>query len=360
MSQRDRQNRALVTGIDEVARLAGVSVSTASRALNGNPRISRKTIGRVGEAARALGYVASSSAYTLATGRNRNIGVVLPYVERWYFSTLLAGIESRLIRAGYDLTLYNFNGSDEQRSAVFNDFLPRKRVDALITASIRLEPEELTRLHQLGKPVLAIGGPVDDANTLGIDNFGAAKLATEHLISLGHEQIGLIGGDAESETDFRHPEIRHLGYVAAMDGSGLRASDRWFFPADFTIAGGYAAAKTALSDPRLHLTALFAASDEMAIGAILAARDLGLRVPGDVSIVGIDGHDLADFFGLTTVAQYPQKQGAHAADLVLRMLAEESKDDAAPTATKPRNELWPIDLIVRSSTARRPGSPVGT
>jgi LacI family transcriptional regulator, repressor for deo operon, udp, cdd, tsx, nupC, and nupG len=337
-----------MVGIDDVARLAGVSVSTASRAMNGNQRISAKTIRKVEESARALGYAPSSSAYTLATGRNRNIGVILPFVERWYFSTLLAGIESRLIASGFDLTLYNFNGSAQQREAVFHDFLPRKRVDALITASMRLEVGELTRLQQLGKPVLAIGGPVDGAHALGIDNEGAARLATDHLIGLGHERIGMIGGDAQSETDLRHPEMRHHGYRAAMHAAGLPLDETWFFATDFTVPGAYARAKQALSDPRLGLTALFAASDEMAMGAILAARDLGLVVPQDVSIVGIDGHELGDFFGLTTVAQSPRAQGDRAAQLVLDMLADPELDL--------QDELWPVELLVRSSTARpRPG-----
>jgi LacI family repressor for deo operon, udp, cdd, tsx, nupC, and nupG len=220
-------------------------------------------------------------------------------------------------------------------------------VDALITASIKLEADELTRLHQVDKPVLAIGDPFDGAYTLGIDNFGAAKLATGHLISLGHRRIGIIGGDPESETDFRHPETRHRGYLAAMSEHELPTPDEWSYPTDFTIAGGYAAAKNALSDPRLDLTALFAASDEIAIGAILAARDLGMRVPDDVSIVGIDGHDLAEFFELTTVAQAPKQQGAHAAEIVLNMLQNGVREMS--------NEQWRIDLIVRSSTTRRVG-----
>jgi LacI family transcriptional regulator, repressor for deo operon, udp, cdd, tsx, nupC, and nupG len=334
-----------VAGIEDVAKRAGVSASTASRALNGHPRISAETVRRVAEAAQSLGYVASSSAYTLATGRNRNIGVVLPYVERWYFGTLLAGIDSRLMRAGYDLALYNFNGSAEQRSSVFTDFLMRKRVDALITVAVKPEPHELEVLRRLGKPVLAVGGPVPNAATLRIDDFGAAKLATLHLLSLGHSRIGLIGGDSASEMDFRQPETRHGGYLEAMAESGIEVPANWFFPADFTVAGGYAAAKTALSDPRLSFSALFAASDEMAIGAILAARDLGTRVPEDVSIVGIDGHDLSAFFGLTTVAQSPRDQGVRAADLILEALSGNGPDT-------PTDLVWPIELVVRSSTTR--------
>jgi LacI family repressor for deo operon, udp, cdd, tsx, nupC, and nupG len=335
-----------VTGIEEVAHHAGVSTSTASRAINGQGRVSDKTMRLVQKAALELGYVRSSSAYTLATGRNRNIGVMLPYVDRWYFSAVLAGVESRLIAAGYDLTLYNLNGGPDQRDKIFRDFVLRKRIDALLTVALKLTPGELDTLERLGKPVFSIGGPVETNPSLGIDDFGAARLGTLHLVSLGHTEIGLIGADAANEGDFHHPNLRRQGYEAAMEESGLDGSraDR-FLPSDFTIPGGYAAAKRALSDPRISLTGLVAVSDEMAIGAILAARDLGLDVPRDVSIVGIDGHDLSEFFGLTTVAQNPRGQGTTAANALLDLLD-------SPDASRYMDRLWPIDLVVRRSSAR--------
>ena len=167
----------------------------------------------------------------------------------------------------------------------------------------------------------------------------------EGYTDLAKRVIVIIGGrNAESETDFRHPETRHKGYTAAMQEHTLPAPDEWFYPTDFTIAGGYVAAKDALSDLRRPLSAQFAASDEMAIGAILAARDLGIGMPDKVSIVGIDGHDLAEFFGLTTVAQAPKQQGAHAAEIVLEILRGGPRELA--------DEQWPIELIVRSTTAR--------
>jgi LacI family repressor for deo operon, udp, cdd, tsx, nupC, and nupG len=338
-----------MTGIDEVARKAGVSISTASRAINGHVRVSDRTVRRVQEAALELGYVRSSSAYTLATGRNRNIGVVLPHVDRWYFGAVLSGVESRLIAAGYDLTLYNLNGGPDQREQIFADFLLRKRVDALLTIALKLTKDELLALEKLGKPVFSIGGPVETNPSLSIDDFGAARLATLHLASLGHSEIGFIGANTENEGDFHHPYNRRLGYQAAMQEAGLEVRPDRFMPADFTIPGGYAAAKKALSDPRILCTALVAVSDETAIGAILAARDLGMNVPADVSIVGIDGHDLSEFFGLTTVAQDPRGQGTTAAGLLLDLL-----DDT--TSEKYMGTMWPIELIVRSSSARPPAA----
>ena len=334
-----------MTGIEEVARRAGVSTSTASRAINGHERVSERTVELVRKAALELGYVRSSSAYTLATGRNRNIGVLLPYVDRWYFSSILAGVESTLIAAGYDLTLYNLNGGPDQREQIFTDFLLRKRVDAMLTIALKLTPSELRTLQAIDRPVFSIGGPTESIDTLRIDDFGAARLATQHLTSLGHTQIALIGADAANEGDFHHPSRRREGYLAAMSDAGIEVLPEWILPSDFTIPGGYAAAKRAMGDPRISCTAYMAVSDEMAIGAILAARDLGLRVPTDVSIVGIDGHDLAEFFGLTTVAQNPRGQGRAAAASLLDILNGAGSSDRVDT-------LWPIELTVRSSTAR--------
>jgi LacI family repressor for deo operon, udp, cdd, tsx, nupC, and nupG len=335
-----------MTGIVEVARRAGVSVSTASRAINGHSRVSRGTTERVRKAALELGYVRSSSAYTLATGQNRNIGVILPYVDQWYFTSILASVEAHLIAAGFDLTLYNLNGGPNQRKQIFSEFLLRRRVDSVLTIALKLTPEELETLRRLGKPVVAIGGPIEGAPTIGIDDFGAAKLATQHLISLGHRSVVFIGSDPDHQGDFYHPAIRYDGYCAAMVQAGLEVGESSFVPADLTLPGGYAAAKHVLSDPRVDCSGIVAATDEMAFGALLAVRDLGLRVPEDISVVGIDGHDLAEFFGLTTVNQEARAQGTRAAQLVLDLVQGVTID--SNLALK-----WPIRLQIRSSTRAR-------
>ena len=339
-----------MTGIEEVARRAGVSTSTASRAINGHKRVSEKTVQLVRQAAMELGYVRSSSAYTLATGRNRNVGVLLPYVDRWYFGEVLAGVESTLIGAGYDLTLYNLNGGPDQRAQIFSDFLLRRRVDAMLTIGVKLTDSELATLKSLEKPVFSIGGPSASIDTLRIDDAGAANLATRHLISLGHCEIALIAADAVNEGDFHHPSLRKQGYLAAMEAANLPVQPNWILSSDFSIPGGYDAAKRAMGDPRNTCTAYVAISDEMAIGAMLAARDLGLNVPKDISIVGIDGHSLASFFGLSTVAQNPRGQGQAATEALLQILS-------GTRAPNPVDTIWPIELTIGSSTAR-PSNPL--
>jgi LacI family transcriptional regulator, repressor for deo operon, udp, cdd, tsx, nupC, and nupG len=335
-----------MAGITEVAERAGVSTATVSRALSGNGHVSETTRERVRVAASELGYVVSSNASGLATGRTRNVGVVIPFLNRWFFASVLEGAESALLSHGYDLTLYNLGGSREERRSVFEHFLLRKRVDAVIAISLELTPSEVTRLINLRKPIVGVGGPLLGVRTLSIDDIEVARLATEHLLALGHRSIAHIGGAVDSETDFHMPTNRRAGYEAALEAFGVPIDPQLFGAADFTIEGGYIAAKQLFGNPRKRPTALFAASDEMAIGAILAARDMGLHVPDDISVIGVDDHQLAAFFGLTTVAQYPQRQGQLAVEILM--------DQLHPGRPGPLTVNTPLkyDLIVRESTAR--------
>lgn len=332
-------------GIEEVARLAGVSAATVSRALSGRGQVSPATRIRVQAAAAELGYVVSSSASGLATGRMRNVGVVIPFLNRWFYGGVVEGAESALLAQGYDLTLYNLGGSVDERRSVFEHFLLRKRVDAVIAVSLELTERELQRLHDLRKPMVGVGGPLPGVRTLSIDDIAVSRLVTEHLVGLGHRRIAHIGGDRALDLDFHLPTNRRIGYEAALQAAGLPVDDALFRAGDFTMQGGYTAARQLLEAAGERPTAIFAASDEMAIGAILAARDLGLTVPGDVSIAGIDDHDLAAFFGLTTVAQYPMGQGRMAVDVLMTELHPAHPEPVA------LDTPLPFDLVVRSSTA---------
>ncbi|HEY8913368.1 LacI family DNA-binding transcriptional regulator [Lacisediminihabitans sp.] len=336
-----------MAGIQEVAELAGVSTATVSRALSGNGHVSLSTRDRVAKAAAALGYVVSSNASSLATGRTRNVGVVIPFLSKWFYSSVIEGAESALLANGYDLTLYNLGGGGDERRSVFEHFLLRKRVDAVIAISLELTPAELTGLLNINKPIVGVGGPLAGVRTLSIDDVSVAHLATEHLLSLGHTSIGHIGGNEQSERDFHLPTNRRVGYEAALQAAGISPDPELFQPADFTIRGGYAAGKQLFGNPRKRPSAVFAASDEMAIGTILAARDLGLRVPDDVSVIGIDDHELSDFFGLTTIAQFPQLQGRKAVEILMEQLHPSRRTQGT------LNTSLPYELIVRSSTSMR-------
>lgn len=333
-----------MAGINEVAELAGVSTATVSRALSGKGHVSEATRDRVRAAALELEYVVSSNASSLATGRTKNVGVVIPFLNRWFFSSVVEGAEKALLSHGYDLTLYNLSGGGDERRSVFEHFLLRKRVDAVIAISLELTADEVGRLLDLNKPIVGVGGPLAGVPTLSIDEVEVARLATEHLLALGHRRIAHIGGSAPTEMDFHVPTNRRVGYVAALEAAGIPVDPTLFQPADFTLQGGYRAANRLFGNPRNRPTAVFAASDEMAIGTILAARDLGLHVPDDVSVIGVDDHDLSEFFGLSTIAQYPAEQGRRAVEILM--------DELHP-GTRERTLHTPLEfhLIVRSSTA---------
>lgn len=331
-----------MVSIDEVATLAGVSTATVSRALSGRGHVSESARERVRTAAESLGYVVSSRASSLASGRTQNVGVIVPFLDRWFFSTVLSGATSALMRAGYDVTLYQADAA--VRREVFATFLRRQRVDAVIAVAIELDDHETAQLLDLGLPVIGIGGRNPGLRTLTVDDTAMAKLATEHLIGLGHRDIAHIGASPDFDIDFQVPSRRRQGFEQALVAAGIAAQPAFLEPADFTVDGGHRAAEQLLGGPGPRPTAIFAASDEMAVGALLAARDLGLRVPQDLSIVGIDGHELGEFFQLTTVDQFPLAQGERAAGAILAQL--EGEPDAAVSTD------LPYELIVRGTTAR--------
>jgi len=332
-----------MSGIADVARRAGVSKATASRALTGSSQVSDQTRRRVQEAAAALGYVPSTSAVSLATGRTRNIGVIMPRLNRWFFAEVLEGIQSELLSHGLDLTLYDARPGTPGRRRIFDDFLARKRFDGLIAVALDPDDHEMDRLLRLGRPVVSVVG---DAGTgvITLDDVHAAERATEHLLALAHTDIAFLGGgDALpwASVDQR----RFEGYRRAMAAAGLPVRH---IPAPASLPGGYAAAVDALSDARKRPTALVAVCDEVAVGAIIAARRLAVPVPGGLSVVGIDDHEYAEMFSLTTLAQNPRLQGVAA----VRMLV----DELGSAGNKPATERLQARLIVRNSTA----APSGT
>ena len=164
-----------------------------------------------------------------------------------------------------------------------------------------------------------------------------------HLIGLGHRSIGFIAGEETSVDPFHVADTRRVSFEDAMRGAGLSIEPGTVQFADFTIPGGHAAARAILSSES-RPTAILAASDEMAFGAIHAAREMGLSIPGDISIMGIDGHDLDDYYGLTTVDQHVRGQGKTAGTILLDELIEHR------TESVNANTALPVDLVIRSST----------
>jgi len=335
--------------IVDVAARAGVSVATVSRALRDMPNVSRVTRDRVLRAATELEYAASPLASGLVTGRVRAVGVVLPYAGRWFFAEVVRGIEEALREAGYDLVLHVL--ADERRRAEFFAQLPvRRRVDALLVVALPLDDADVAVLRTLGLPLACVAEPMNGVHGERIDNVAAARLAVQHLINLGHHRIACIGGDLQGPERFNVPGMRTEGYRRALSDAGIEIRPGWEHDGLFTARGGERAMTALLSQPDGRPTAVFCQSDEMAFGALHALRRSGLSCPEDISIVGIDDHDLADTFDVTTVAQPVVAQGAAAARWLVARLETGNDDDVAQDDVS----LHPVRLVLRGSTGPPP------
>lgn len=328
--------------LSQIAAELGLSKSTVSRALRGIPSISQETIALVREAATRLEYVPSVAAAGLSTGRNHAIGVVVPSLNRWFYSSVVGGIDRTLAELGYDVVLFDLDRSHGGGNRLFARSLLRRRVDAVIAVATVFTPDELAELALLDMPMISVGPPTAGIRTVGVDDAAVMEAATRHLIELGHRTLGLVGGyDTESLTVVGASQREHAFTSTALAG-GATVEPSWM------LSGGYRGDVAMRAVWRLYEgaswpTALVCASDEMAIGAMHGIQRAGLRVPDDVSIIGIDGHEYAAAYNLTTCEQDVQSQGALAAQQVVAEVEGAPSPDSFPPAT--------FSLVTRGSTA---------
>lgn len=333
----------MAISIDDVAAMANVSTATVSRALRGLPRVSEATRKRVLEVAQELGYVASPSASGLASGRTKTVGVLVPFVDRWYFGHAIEGIDQVLRENGYNLLLFSLGGYIHGQKRSFTQSMVRKQIDALLVLSLGLSEEELTQLHRTEIPLLSVGGPVEGCAGIYIEDVAASTAAMDHLFALGHSEIAYLHGSTKDQESFRVPALRNQAYIDAMTCAGHQLRPEWMVPGDFTVAGGAKAAAKIFDLPGPLPTAVFCGSDEMAMGLMFEARRRGIRIPEELSVIGIDDHDFSAPAGLTTIAQRPLDHGRTAAAMILADLAGD------PEAIQ--STLMPFALVPRQSTA---------
>lgn len=327
--------------IKDVADAAGVSTATVSRALRGLPNVDSATRERIERIAAELDYVISPSASRLASGRTGSIAVITPYIARWYFSTVLSGVESVLQNAGMDLLLMSVSTADGQHRLPPAPRL-RRRVDGVLVIALPPQDPQLAEVLALHMPTSLIGLTLPGVPGVSIDDVLAGQVATQHLINLGHERIGVIGAPITSQ--YTAENDRYRGFQAAMTDAGLTIDPRLEAYGYFTIAGGEQA-MTALLTQKNPPTAVFALSDEMAFGAMKAMRSHGLTPGRDISLVGIDGHDMSEFLDLTTVVQPVHDLGRIAAEALVLQLRSSGADVPAESIR------LPTQLIVRGSTS---------
>lgn len=328
----------------DVASLAGVSKATASRVLNGNARVDPETRERVLAAIAELDYAPSATARSLSVGRTLTIGVVTTYLTRPQAAERLRGVDAVLGDSGFDQVIYNVETVDK-RDQYLHGLARAGRMDGLLVISLPLSDDAVSRLASSSIPVVAV-----DAHTpaveglphvLGDDVVGGV-LATRHLLELGHRRIAYIGDAFENPFGFTSSRHRYMGYERILRRARLGPD------LDLVALGAHgryqarelAARMLAAAD---RPTAIFAASDTQALGAITAAREAGLRIPEDLSVVGYDDIEIADYVGLTTVRQGLFESGRVAAELLLAEIRERSAEPA-------RVVLAP-ELVIRGTTA---------
>ncbi|TBU78414.1 LacI family DNA-binding transcriptional regulator [Phytopseudomonas daroniae] len=325
-----------MTNIRKVAALAGVSVATVSRTLKSPAQVSPETREKVLEAVEQAGYKPNLMAIQFRSQRTRNLVVLVPDIANTFFAQVIRGIQEAASAFDYRVLLCNTLGNpDTERQ--FAELVDAKQADGVI--QLRAFDPFAREDHP---PLVNICEIVDNAPwpTVSLDNRGAARTMTEHLLALGHRRIGLIQGPPDSPLT----RERFAGYREALDAAGLELDPALLQDGDYTCQSGHAAAAYLLRN-EARPTAIFCENDEMAMGSIQCIRQAGLRVPEDISVAGFDDISFAAFCDppLTTIAQPAEAFGQHAVAMLLALLDGKSISE--------HHLILPFELVVRSSTA---------
>jgi LacI family transcriptional regulator, galactose operon repressor len=332
--------------IKDVARAARVSVATVSRVHNDSALVTDATRRRVRAVSTRLGYSPHAAARSLSAGRTNTIGVLLPDFYGEFYSELIRGIDQTAQRQGYHLLLAGSHNEKTEITAALQSM--RGRVDGLIVMSPALGAHLPVRDLPASFPVVLLNCSVGAAfDAITIANTRGAQEMVAHLAGLGHRRIAMIAGPARN-----HDAAERLrGYRAALAAAGIRAEADWVVPGDFTDGSGFQAGVELLRrTPRP--TAVFAANDAMAIGAMSALREAGVRVPHDVAVAGFDDIPMARYMSppLSTVRVNIGALGERATHRLLDAVANRRRH-------KKRRETIPVTLVIRESCGGQSRSP---
>jgi DNA-binding LacI/PurR family transcriptional regulator len=335
--------------IRDVARRAGVSVATASRALNGSQVVNARTRERILAVMEELAFTPSPAARRLSLGRTMTVGVVVSFLTRPQAAERLRGIDAVLADGGFDLVIYNVE-SVQKRDHYLSTLVEPHRADGLLVVSLPPPRDVVGVLAQASVPIVFIDVHVPAVATMprvvGDDVAGGA-IAARHLLELGHRSIGFIGDAANNPFGFTSSQDREAGVTAELTSAGVEVPPAWI---GHGAHGRYEARDLALRmlTASNRPTAIVAASDTQALGVLAAAHEAGLNVPDDLSVIGYDDVEAADYVGLTTIRQQLFESGRRGALLLLAEI--ERRSEAAPIA-----HLAP-ELVVRATTAPPKGT----
>lgn len=332
--------------IYDVAREAGVSTATVSRALNRSGQIAPTTRKAIEEAVERLGYRPNTIARSLVTKSTQTIAFLLPDITNPFYASLVSGIQQVALESDHTMLLCTTEG-DPEREAEYLSLLRAKQVDGALVDGLVLPPDRIARFVDDGFPIVCLDRDVDSKSVplVQVDNRRGARLATDHLLELGHRRIAHVAG----ATELRISAERRSGYRDALVRAGLRHDPALVSTGGFTEDGGYEATRSLL-ESGAEFTAVFAANDLSAIGVINAITESGRNVPGDISVVGFDDIRLSAYTWppLTTIRQPAVEIGQRATEILIGMIN-------GRRARKLRYLLEPT-LVLRGSTAPPPRS----
>lgn len=331
----------MVATLEEVARLAGVSRSTVSRVINNHPNVRPEVRKRVWEVIQQVGYQPHAAARSLVTNRTQMLGLVIPrglvtLFSDPFFPILIRGVADVCTARRYYLML-SFFSDPHQQEELYRRALRSRLLDGVILSGAPLDDPLVPWLLQDNTPFVVAGRYPDERVTyVDVDNVGGARMAVEHLLRLGHRRIATITGPLTMMAG----QDRLEGYRQALLSRGIPVHDALIAEGDFTEEGARVAMQRLLPQ---RPTAVFAASDTMAVGAMKAIREAGLRIPDDIAIVGFDDLPIASAVDppLTTVRQPIERMGAMAAEMLIGLVEG--------TITGPQHVILPTQLIVRAS-----------
>jgi len=337
--------------IKDIARLAGVSHTTVSRALRGHPGISPATTARIQAIAIEQGYLASAAARSLKTSRSQAVGVILSYIDDPFFSEVLEGIEDILQPRGYSLFVAASHHDNWREKAIVRAMLER-RVDGVIICSPPFRPEHSRPFQEYGLPLTVINNQDAEDYQFSIyhDDADGSRQVARYLLGLGHRQIAYLGNSLAG----RSSQDRLSGYQTEMSAAGLSITEGYIFQGpDGRPQGGYAGAGhfLRLPDPP---TAIMCFNDLMALGLLRGLQESGRRIPQDCSVTGFDNIEFSAFLNppLTTFDQPKYQMGADAAKMILKLLSTRPQDEPVPG---PFIHTLHGELLVRSSTGPQKG-----
>jgi LacI family transcriptional regulator len=331
--------------IADVAARAGVGAGTVSRVLNDRPKVSADARARVLAAIEELDYRPNPLARGLSLGRCQTLGVVVPFFTHASAVERLRGIVAALRDSRYDLVLFNVE-SPIHRDEHFAALTGRDRADGLLILSLPPPASDVQRLRAAGVPIVLVDATADGVPCVVTDDVEGGRIATRHLVQLGHRRIAFMGDATDNGFGFTSSARRELGYESVLRATGIRHRRSYVRhgPHERETAVGMADQLLRLRTPP---TAIFAASDVQATGVLEAARRLGLRVPEDLSVVGFDDIELSGYVGLTTVRQPLFDSGYLGARHLLDAVEGRTHIVAA-------EHRLPLELVVRSTTAPPP------